>query len=382
VLFSAAVLQAAAHFLSVGPRVEIFVGVAIALLAILIVTALAVARHNRRGSTTNSIHGEVPVRSGADLPVPEYRNTPPSTSAAWPERHEVLAYLAAGEPRAVHPAMSGANFYSGPSGIQCFGGNSAYVVPFTNAADEEWLLRFYQDPPAPDQEERYAALSYLAASTRTALGLPEVCWLDDFRGQTVAGGEPVPAVLMRRVDGLQLDRFVGEYFDERSMMLAAATCLRDRLLSFEAAGFAHGDLQDGNIFISRAGGDIGVGFVDLDDVALPGLPPSTSVGHPNYQHPGRRQRDWGDHMDGFSGLLIWLALRSIAADPGLWEDFEDDGRLLFDASDLRQPGETELWRCLARSSDREVREGTDRLVKLCRQPDPPRTPFVELLPSW
>jgi hypothetical protein len=192
----------------------------------------------------------------------------------------------------------------------------------------------------------------------------------------------VPAVLIQRIRGEHLDRYLGKHCGDRAALLLAAARFRDRLLNFESHQFAHGDLQDGNILVAHDDSGPTIWFADLDDCYLPGLTGSPSVGHPNYQHPGRTTRGFGPYMDSFSGLLVWIALRAIAADPQLWEENDDDGRLLFELRDLRKPGWTELWEALERSTDRMVREGATKLHDLCGSSTPPALSFTNLLPSW
>lgn len=318
------------------------------------------------------------VRSEVDEPASGSHG-----SSDWPNRQMILTMLSSEPERLVdrHP-LATATFDKGVAGIRPFGGGHSFAVPFVTSEGGQWILRFFNSRPTPDQAARYELLHALSPEARSDLGVPAVAWFDTCLKEDDPPQEPLPAVVMKRVVGDQLDRFVSSNYTNRSVMLSAATRLRDRLLSFEARQFAHGDLQDGNLFVCGTAKAMSIWFVDFDDCYLPGLTPSHAVGHPNYQHPGRNPEDWGPLMDGFSGLLMWLALRGIAADPHLWEDNDDDGRLLFEANDLACPGETELWRSLRKSSDREVREATDKLATLCASSSPPAEPFTRLLPGW
>ncbi len=315
--------------------------------------------------------------------VVQRHQPPPPVSASWPTRQEIVAVLASQPERLVtHECLECPVFQRGPTGIRCLGGGNTFAVPLVVANGDEWMLRFFNGPPEGSLADRYRSIEQMPLESRQALGVPALYWLDSFLQNGRSEHLAVPAVLMRRVAGSQLDRFVGENYRDRFVMSTAAARLRDRLLAFESMNFGHGDLQDGNVLVNGEGSDLSVWFVDFDDCFLPGLTCSNAVGHPNYQHPRRSTSDWGPHMDGFSGLLIWLALRAIAIDPKLWEDNEDDGRLLFDADDLLNPGETELWRTLMKSPDREVRDGTERLRGLCMAERPPSVSFTSLLPGW
>lgn len=147
---------------------------------------------------------------------------------------------------------------------------------------------------------------------------------------------------------------------------------------------AHGDLQHGNILVMADGPLV---LVDYDGMCVPAMVTagmrSREDGLPAYQHPQRlaspKGPEVGDskggqaasqqperlrllmslEMDDFSAWVVWLTLRGLAADPGLWDKFndpDDDHMVLFSPADLQRPGESALWKKLLNSPDAEVRE--------------------------
>jgi len=87
----------------------------------------------------------------------------------------------------------------------------------------------------------------------------------------------------------------------------------------EAAQVAHGDLQHGNIVVR--GGSIQL--VDYDGMWVPALRGrhATETGHRAYQHPERSGQDYGQEIDRFSALVIYLSLAALERDVTLMGTF-------------------------------------------------------------
>ena len=123
------------------------------------------------------------------------------------------------------------------------------------------------------------------------------------------------------------------------------------------AEIAHGDLQHANILVTRAGR---LKLVDYDGLCVPALAGrrNLELGLAPYQHPQRN----GDtllspSLDNFSALLIYVALRALAAEPGLWARYvEQPGydKLLFRSQDFADRKTSTLYADLKNSPDREV----------------------------
>jgi serine/threonine protein kinase/pSer/pThr/pTyr-binding forkhead associated (FHA) protein len=125
-----------------------------------------------------------------------------------------------------------------------------------------------------------------------------------------------------------------------------------------SAEIAHGDLQHANILVTREGR---LKLVDYDGMCVPELVGrrNLELGVPPYQHPQRN----GDtrlslDLDNFSALLIYAALRALAAEPGLWaRHVQQSGydKLLFRREDFADRKASSLYADLKNSPDREVR---------------------------
>jgi len=241
----------------------------------------------------------------------------------------------------------------GPYGIA---GSSA-VVFHAMVGTEEYALRCYtrQDASTP---ERYAALDSFVSAHALSKHVGIVTWYQD---QVHVKGARWPVLKMEWIAGQQLNEYVGYLADNRNT--AALRTLAERWLvligELQRVGFAHGDLQHGNILVDQQGQ---LRLVDFDSVwipALQGQEPPTESGHPSYQSHGATPRSrWGPFMDTFSGLVIYLALTALARDPGLWPKFNNGDNLLFERADFVPSLDTEIWKSLAGLGDAEV----DRVV--------------------
>lgn len=241
------------------------------------------------------------------------------------------------------------------------------------------VLRLPQNRIMSDEEvTRYRLLSEFVGSQTWDLGIPAIALVDScFQTRT-----PVPGVVMDYAKGDALDDVVDDNFTNRAVMESLAASVSSRIMRLQSVGFAHGDLSHDNIMVGLAGGTPRLCFVDFDDIYLDGAPVGETVGHPNYQHPGRRAEDWASTMDSFSAFLIWTALSAIAADPAIYERHGGDGALLFEDADLWAPSETPIWNQLKRSPEGSVRSATETLEQLLNQPRPPRSTLIELMPSF
>ena len=121
-----------------------------------------------------------------------------------------------------------------------------------------------------------------------------------------------------------------------------------------AAEIGHGDLQHGNVIVS--GGQLRL--IDYDGMYVPALSgrQSHEIGHRNYQHPLRSEREFGPHVDHFSTWVVYTSLAALTVQPELWRAHGGgDECLLFRREDFEQPRRSRIFRTLEASSDARVR---------------------------
>lgn len=123
---------------------------------------------------------------------------------------------------------------------------------------------------------------------------------------------------------------------DRILHVAAqfAACIED----LHRAGIAHGDLQHGNLLI---GTHDKLRVIDYDGMFVPSIKDlgSNELGLANYQHPRRSGSDFAPYLDRFSAWVIYGSLLALAAQPGLWCAFRQEGdeKLLFGKDDFIPP---------------------------------------------
>lgn len=113
-----------------------------------------------------------------------------------------------------------------------------------------------------------------------------------------------------------------------------------------AVNIAHGDLQHGNMLVSKKGEII---LVDYDSLYVPGLKGELDLvkGLKGYQHPARfdNNKFVNEKLDYFSELVIFLSLIAISENSSLWNKYmvEDSEQLLFTPYDFSDPLNSEIF---------------------------------------
>lgn len=182
------------------------------------------------------------------------------------------------------------------------------------------------------------------------------------------GGIVYPVLVMDWVEGLNINQYVesilGSGIDSAPQLEKLAHQFREMMLDLSSAGIKHSDLQHGNIVVEPNGN---LKLVDYDAMYIPGmraLPDEN--GHPSFRHPKLAEDDrMGENSDHFASIVIYLSLLAISADSSLWNKYYTGENLIFTSADLKQPGQTRIWRDLKESSDGKVVRLSEVLKELC-----------------
>src|SRR5437016_8489090 len=81
---------------------------------------------------------------------------------------------------------------------------------------------------------------------------------------------------------------------------------------------------------------------------------ASEIDHRAYQHPERSGQDYGQEIDRFSALVIYLSLAALERDVALWERFHTGDNLIFVREDFQQLGRSAIWQQLRRIGSREI----------------------------
>jgi hypothetical protein len=243
-------------------------------------------------------------------------------------------------------------------------GNAAVVFK-ASVQGSDRALRFFVREDVSDRE-RYTALSSHIAQRGLDDCVAAAQWRDD---AITVRGRTWPMIEMQWVNGRTLEAYV-EYLvaaGNTSALTTLAERWRAMIARLQAAEFAHGDLQHGNVLIDDTSA---FRLVDLDGcwiAPFQGKIPPNEAGHPNYQHP---KRVWGRGMDTFPGLVIYTALLALSKKPALWATLHDGEDTLFKAPDFTAPGATEVWRELAAVNDPRLEVALHQLKLRCETNEP------------
>jgi tetratricopeptide (TPR) repeat protein len=255
-------------------------------------------------------------------------------------------------------------------------GNFADVYQILGADGQAWAVKCFTREVHGLQERYQAVSDHLRQVHRRFM--VDFHYLE--QGIRI-GGQWYPVVKMRWVEGQRLNEFISQHADKPGTGRFPAA-LFDRLAhmwvrlaqELREAQMAHGDLQHGNVLLvpGARSSSLGLRLIDYDGLCVPALAgrPSGEAGHPNYQHPRRpTQGGYGPDMDRFAHLVVYTALRCLAAGgQGLWRRHDTGENLLFRDDDFRRPADSRLLRELWGLADGDARALVGHLVLACQGP--------------
>jgi hypothetical protein len=221
----------------------------------------------------------------------------------------------------------------------------------------------------PALEHKYAAIARVVKALHSPYFV-DFDYLPD--GIRIRGGY-YPVVKMEWAEGEPF----GVWLDRNCRDPRALAGMREafaRLAAhLEKHGIAHGDIQNGNVIVSRAG----LRVVDYDGVYVPGMPPEfgSETGHKHFQHPRRTPRHFGPDIDRFSFIVIDLSLAALIERPDLYRRYCRGGEtILFCASDFADPERSTVLQILRQEPS--LQGMTESFVAICRG-DPRAVPTLD-----
>ncbi|GAA2431817.1 hypothetical protein GCM10010191_52090 [Actinomadura vinacea] len=255
------------------------------------------------------------------------------------------------------------------------GGNFSSVFRMRSADGRRaWAVKCYHRR-IPDLAERYAAIGSALAA------VPEF-WKVGFDFQPAGVLDPAtrlwwPIVRMDWVNGRSLIPWLDRNHASTERVRGLAAEFAKVVGSMERNRIAHGDLQHGNVIVV-AGQRIKL--IDYDGMYVPGLPERThEAGMRHYQAPTRiDQGHLGSAGDRFSARVIYTSLLAVAAAPDVWTRLHRQGgeHLLFQDTDFREPGSSQVFQALLGMPDPVARE-TRQLMRDLEAADPELIPPID-----
>lgn len=269
------------------------------------------------------------------------------------------------------PGLQSATFAQTKIGLpRLLSGSFACVAHATERDGRGYAVRLFVREP-PDSGRMRAISAFLAGPQVAAEAESYFAGFVYQESGVRVDNETYPYVKMEWVSGVSLRAFVRAALarqDSAALEQLAVEWVRLIQTCYHTLQLAHGDLQSGNILIRPDGIPC---LIDYDGIYLPKFAGESSplLGQPDYQHPRRQATDFDEHLDIFSALLIWCALRALVYRPTLWDSYDNGGdNLLFQVSDLLAPRQSPLFAELRTIGEEErIREIAGVLADWCEQ---------------
>lgn len=240
---------------------------------------------------------------------------------------------------------------------QVASGNFASV--YTIAGAKIWAVRCFLRN-LPGVEKRYDEISKQLRGVQTLSLLPF-----HFLGDGILIlGQWYPIVKMQWSDSKEMSSWVASNLHAPSSLLALSDSLRHEINLLQSHGVAHGDLQHGNVLVTKSGH---VELVDYDGMFVPAFAgqPSPELGHVNFQHPKRQPADYDQYLDNFSALVVITSLKALSEQPGLWSKYSTGENLIFTQADFLAPTQSSIFSELIANGSPEVRDLASGLAGCC-----------------
>lgn len=151
----------------------------------------------------------------------------------------------------------------------------------------------------------------------------------------VVDGKISPTTRMKWVEGLSIKDYICKHAAEGDLLKLLADKFLTMCRDLHRLGYAHGDLQHGNIIVDTNGE---LRLIDYDSMFVPSMHDygDIIVGQKDYQHPKRKYNKIAfEGLDYFSELIIYISILAIAENPMLVTKYnvEEEDRMLFSAKD-------------------------------------------------
>ena len=234
-------------------------------------------------------------------------------------------------------------------------GGFASVYQLTTPSGK-WAIRCFIRE-VEDSQRRYTDISKTLNSLRLSYTAPFEFQQAGIR----VGSRSYPIVKMQWMTGELLSDYVAKNIFNQPLMAQLADKWAKLMTDLRNNKIAHGDLQHGNVVIVNDE----IKLIDYDGMFVPSFQGmrSNEVGHPNFQHPRRKETDFGLYTDNFSAWVIYASLRILATSPELYNLSRGLGRdecLIFNREDYANPSVSPVFSELRLHQD-------DTVVRLAQQ---------------
>lgn len=248
--------------------------------------------------------------------------------------------------------------------IMYTGGFSAvFPVVFNN---EKWAFRCWH-ANIGDTADRFRKIAECVKAAKTKY----LCDLTYVDNGILVNGKLYPTMRMRWIEGQTIKDFLCSNAYHKLKLQRLAANFLSLIKDMHSRGFAHGDLQHGNILVDEYGC---LYLVDYDSFYCPTLKGEKDIikGLPDYQHPARVNNCFvNEKLDYFSELVIYISIVAIAENPNLVAKYQvaDSDRLLFSINDYENIKSSAIYQDLRASHNGNILAMLSILEKYLSQND-------------
>jgi len=195
-------------------------------------------------------------------------------------------------------------------------------------------LRLFTQLP-DNMEQRYRIISQFVQQNLNSGLFVSVEYIE--QGVKV-NNEVFPICVMDWLEGDILRKYVAKNLSEPAKLARLADKFLTLIKKLQNINSAHGDLSHENIMVTNDE----ITLVDYDGMYVPDLEgyPPVVAGHISFQHPSRLRTPnyFGTYQDNFSAIAIYISLKAMSLDPGLYDRYENKSNsLLFKKEDFLNP---------------------------------------------
>lgn len=232
------------------------------------------------------------------------------------------------------------------------GGYSIVIPCYVN--NEKWAFRCWH-VPVKDAEKRYFHIGKKLCNTNLTF-FSSFEYIED---GIIVKGNHLPITKMKWIDGANIKEYICNNFHNSKKIKMLATSFLDMIINLHSQNISHGDLQHGNIIVSKSEQ---LFLVDYDSMYVPEMKnnfPDIISGLIDYQHPARKQnKTSSEKLDYFSELIIYVSLLAVAEEPNLVSKYnlKDSESLLFKSSDFVNISESQIYKELNSLQNSEIEQ--------------------------
>ena len=217
-------------------------------------------------------------------------------------------------------------------------GNFALVFRMNDAtAKRSYAVRVFTRV-SKDVEDRYQAIADALKTIRESEGSSFFLDFDYQAHGMVVNEQTVPVIKMDWNYGETLGEYLYKNHKDSKKIGKLREQLRELCAFLQKMSIAHGDIQLGNVLVSKDGAQIKL--IDYDGMYVPALQGrlASELGQVNFQHPGRKENLFGPELDRFAFMSLDLSLGLLEQNADLWDrTYSDEEGVIFRATDYADP---------------------------------------------